>query len=283
MKLSRRAPLCHRLQCMTLPQHIAAVRELTAITAPPRKIAFDGPFTKWATAYGEWWAPPARLDFMEKLVHEIRMDVYGLGTDRAGQVVIDGGANIGMFARQALLAGAEKVICFEPAPKTIEALRRNLQADIECGRVVIVSKALWSDPGKALFAIPAGDAGSDQIVQAEGVRGADSSIEVELTSVDVIVREMGLARVDFIKIDVEGAEAAAIQGAAETLSQFQPIVSIATEHTEDVLANNRAVLDALAVSAPTFKTRCMECHAERSVSFGGAALTPYVLKSAPCL
>ena len=44
---------------------------------------------------------------------------------------------------------------------------------------------------------------------------------------------------------------------------------------------DRAGLDALEVSAPTYKAQCMECDAERSVSFGRAALTPDVLKSAP--
>jgi len=39
------------------------------------------------------------------------------------------------------------------------------------------------------------------------LRGANSGIELDLTSLDPAVREMGLARVDFIEIDVEGAEA----------------------------------------------------------------------------
>jgi FkbM family methyltransferase len=278
MQTVRKAPLCGRVECMTRQQHSQAVQELVTFRAQPLKIGSDGILTHWRTEYGDWWSPPARFEFIEKMVHEIRMNAYGLMKDCSDAVVLDGGANIGMFARYALEAGASRVVCFEPSPATRLALARNLAPYIEQDRVTVVSKALWNEKGRALFALAEGDAGSNQVVQSDGVRGAETGIDVELSTIDLEVADLGLSRVDFIKLDIEGAESAAIKGAALTLSRFRPTVAVATEHTIDVLANNVAVLDAFATVAPQYRTKCMECHAEHSASFGGVALTPYLLQ-----
>src|SRR5271166_6323292 len=125
MKLAGRAPLCGQLQCMTMRQHIVAVRELTSAHEAPKLLQVDGDLRLWEIDGKNWWAPPMRSDFLKKMLQEIRMDVYGMGRLPQGAVVIDGGANIGMWARAALDAGAARVICFEPSPLTREALSRN--------------------------------------------------------------------------------------------------------------------------------------------------------------
>jgi len=50
------------------------------------------------------------------------------------------GANIGVFTRKALWAGASKVIAIEPGPENLECLRRNFPAEIADGRVVLYPK-----------------------------------------------------------------------------------------------------------------------------------------------
>ena len=79
------------------------------------------------------------------------------------------------------------------------------------------------------------------------------SILVPLTTIDRIVAELNLPRVDFIKMDVEGAEVKAIAGARETLLRFKPRLSIATEHKPD---------DEFTIPAAVRKVRtdyAMEC------------------------
>ena len=68
---------------------------------------------------------------------------------------------------------------------------------------------------------------------------------VPLTTIDKIVNELGLERVDFIKMDIEGAEVAALTGARETLRRFRPRLAIAVYHREgDLVGVEQAVLQA---------------------------------------
>ena len=89
-----------------------------------------------------------------------------------------------------------------------------------------------------------------------------------MTTVDNIVRELHLARIDFIKMDIEGAEVKALHGAKETLQRFRPRLSIATEHNDD----DAVTIPAAVREARTdYRITCGPC----SVSNGG--LRPDVL------
>ena len=74
-----------------------------------------------------------------------------------------------------------------------------------------------------------------------------------------MVADLGLDDLDLIKMDIEGAETRAILGARETLNRFRPRLAIATEHTEDVLQNNRNVIAAMRDVAPGYSMRCGFC------------------------
>ncbi|MGB9878164.1 MAG: FkbM family methyltransferase, partial [bacterium] len=54
--------------------------------------------------------------------------------------------------------------------------------------------------------------------------------EVKAMRIDTIVEELGLGRVDFIKMDIEGAEVDALLGAERTITQFKPKLAICTYH-----------------------------------------------------
>jgi len=53
-----------------------------------------------------------------------------------------------------------------------------------------------------------------------------------MTTVDRFVEERGLAQVDFIKCDIEGAEELAIRGAEKTIERFRPKWTISSYHTD---------------------------------------------------
>jgi Methyltransferase FkbM domain len=59
---------------------------------------------------------------------------------------------------------------------------------------------------------------------------SEGTATAETLSIDDLVRRQGLSRVDFIKMDIEGAELSALQGAAETLRAFRPKLALALYH-----------------------------------------------------
>jgi len=59
---------------------------------------------------------------------------------------------------------------------------------------------------------------------------ATATVEAPLTTIDKLSPELGISRVDFIKMDIEGAEKQALNGARATLAKYKPELAIATEH-----------------------------------------------------
>jgi UDP-3-O-acyl-N-acetylglucosamine deacetylase len=59
------------------------------------------------------------------------------------------------------------------------------------------------------------------------------SVMVQLTTIDKLVADLKLPHVDFIKMDIEGAEVPALAGGNETIARFKPRLAIATEHKPD--------------------------------------------------
>ena len=69
----------------------------------------------------------------------------------------------------------------------------------------------------------------------------DDQLLNNYNNLDQIVENLKLSRVDFIKMDIEGAELKALQGARETIMRHKPYLAIAVEHTADRLRNARQV------------------------------------------
>ena len=148
---------------------------------------------------------------------------------RQGDIVVDCGAHVGAFSDRAFREGASKVIAFEPDPIQIQCLRRNFAPEIEAGEFVLIEKAVWSDVGTTTFHIGAGNSGAGSVVE----QPADSTLEVEMTSIDRVVSELRLPRVDVIKMDIEGAEREALKGARSTLETYRPRLLIDANHVAD--------------------------------------------------
>jgi FkbM family methyltransferase len=186
----------------------------------------DGTLVLWQTPLGEMWAP--RNTFLDINVREQVLDYYGpLG---CGDVVLDCGANIGLFTRKALDAGARRVIAIEPSPEIVECLRRNHAREIASGRVTVVTEGVWDSEGKVTFQIDDENRGADRFNtgKTEG-----RTLQLPVTTIDALVARLGLERVDFIKMDIEGAEARALRGARSTLGRFRPRMALAAYHKKD--------------------------------------------------
>ena len=131
-------------------------------------------------------------------------------------VCFDVGGNVGYFTM--LMASRLKsghVHVFEPIP--INAAMIELSKQLNSFRnITINNAALGQDKGVAQFAISADSAFSSLLAEAETAPG--NTIAVPVMRLDDYVIESDIARLDILKIDVEGAEGLVIGGAENTLS-----------------------------------------------------------------
>jgi FkbM family methyltransferase len=144
---------------------------------------------------------------------------------RRGDIVLDLGAHVGTFTRFALNRGAAKVIAFEPEPSHVVCLKKTFTSELEKGSVHIIEAAAWNREGCAQFKC---DGVGSRVTE-------NGSISVSLTTVDKVVAELELDKIDFIKADIEGAERQALAGAAETIRRFGPRMALCTYHYADDL------------------------------------------------
>jgi FkbM family methyltransferase len=207
------------------------------------------------TPRGRWWIPEGNEYVLPFNLAEQAREVYGTGENavRAGDIALDCGANIGDWTRVALDHGARLVVGFEPAPENIESYRRNFQDEIAAGRVVVVPKGVWDkDDILLLKRDPHNSAADSFVMLSDGTPG----VQAPLTTIDKAVAELKLERVDYIKMDIEGAEARALAGARETLRRYHPRLSIAAEHNADDEVRIPEVVRSLA---PGYHMTCGPC------------------------
>ncbi|MEJ7604703.1 MAG: FkbM family methyltransferase [Bryobacteraceae bacterium] len=160
--------------------------------------------------------------------------IYGSGSHfvQPGDVVLDCGANVGTFTRQALNAGASKVVAIEPAPENIECLRRGFAAEITSGRVILYPKGVWDKDELLELNVDHDNSAADSFVMhPEGSH--PNSEKLPVTTIDKLVAELKLDRVNFIKMDIEGAEPKALAGGRETLAKYHPHLSVSVYHVPD--------------------------------------------------
>lgn len=185
------------------------------------------------TPFGRYWIPKDNRSVLAWNLAEIKRGIYFSGdhTVRPGDVVIDAGANVGAFTRMALNQGAARVIAIEPGPENVAAFHRNFESEITSGRVVLVPKGVWDQVGEMDLRVSPTNSAADSFV----MNPPDSKVigKVPVTTIDNLVSELYLEKVDFIKMDIEGAEPKALDGAKRTLARFRPRLSVAVYHADD--------------------------------------------------
>lgn len=184
----------------------------------------------YETPFGRFWAPPGSVYTLPFNLAEQAVHLYGSGAHfvQKGDTVLDCGANVGVFTRFALDAGAAKIVAIEPAPDNLECLRRNFAQEIAAGRVILVAKGVWDRPDELDLKIEEGNEAAATFVM--NLDKVTRTVRVPLTTIDALAAELGLDRVDFIKMDIEGAEVRALHGARQTLARHHPRLSIAVYH-----------------------------------------------------
>ena len=224
-------------QVLKLPFHLPGYKRWAFAQAERMRVVQEDPagYTQWDTCIGRFWVP-AGSQFLKEVVAETLYRHYGIGKQAvaAGDVVVDGGANVGVFVWDALQRGAATVYAFEPSGENLECLRRNFPEEIAAGRVVLVPKGLWDRTTVVRFAVSAENQSTNKIVDEPSAISARASVvEIPVTSIDAFKADMGLARIDYIKLDVEGAERHVLDGAGETLKRDKPRLAVCVYHLVD--------------------------------------------------
>jgi FkbM family methyltransferase len=143
-----------------------------------------------------------------------------------GDYVIDAGASWGYTALRFAHEVGEKgrIFCFEFEPKSLEILKKNLELNPRLASLItVVEKALWNDSSTILDFIPRGPG-------TRVSKGPNGEQENQVSSVSIDSFAETLPRVDFIKMDIEGAELPALYGAAQTIRKHRPKLAISLYH-----------------------------------------------------
>lgn len=129
-------------------------------------------------------------------------------------IAVDGGSHIGAWSR-ILSQRFERVIAVEPSADTREALVRNM-AEFGCLNVEVQGVALGAAPGQVSMTVDEKGAA----MKNTGARFVTAGGDVPLVTID----SWQLSTLGFLKLDVEGSEVAALQGAMKTLKRCKPVV-----------------------------------------------------------
>jgi FkbM family methyltransferase len=159
-----------------------------------------------------------------------------------GQVFIDVGANSGYFT---ILAGARvgpegRVLAFEPNPVVRRRLLRHVDLNRMNDRVRVFDTAIAdrdADAVSLFISCRTDNSGLSSLAPssaalASGELSRDVKVPVRTSRFDSWMRTAPVSRIDMLKIDIEGAELAALHGMRRTLDRFRPCTIVCETHED---------------------------------------------------
>ncbi len=164
-----------------------------------------------------------------------------------GDVVLDVGANIGLFTDHLarLVGPGGRVYAFEPHPLYTKDLTRIASAR---KNVTLITKAVSDRPGQARLSVPETESGPNRAMgtleQREGAT-AGEVIEVPTTTLDAETAQ--LSGVSLLKCDVEGHEQEVLKGSLELLAREHPVILLEAEqrHRQTPVAETFELLETM--------------------------------------
>ena len=142
-----------------------------------------------------------------------------------GGCVFDVGANVGFYTLLAsvIVGAGGSVFAFEPAPSNVAYLREHLRLN-EVRNVEVFEVAVSDHEGQEHFEL----GGHNTL----GRLSASGQLVVNCARLDEMSARYGFRAPDMMKIDVEGAELAVLQGASRLLAASHPAIFLATHGAE---------------------------------------------------
>jgi FkbM family methyltransferase len=189
--------------------------------------------------YGIWWllernslaATLANGGFETAETHFIQRYL------RPGVTVLDIGAHHGFYTLLAsrLVGRTGRVLAFEPSPRERKRLERHVRLN-SCSNVRTFRIALGAaDKNADLYLVDGAEDWCNSLRPPArdgpgGISGNTRKVGVKVKVLDEFLTELGVSKIDFVKLDVEGAELEVLQGASQLLhSSYRPVFLIEVE------------------------------------------------------
>ncbi|HZV88633.1 MAG TPA: FkbM family methyltransferase [Candidatus Binatus sp.] len=239
--------------------------------------------------FGAWWL--AENDFAGAALLEGRFEdperAFVARFLKPGMTVLDIGAHKGLYSLISAfkIGSSGRVYAFEPSPRERKRLNQHIRLN-RCRNVCVFDFALGESEGDAdLFVVQGTETGCNSLRRPD-VAQPVRSVRVPVKVLDEVLREQKILAIDFIKLDVEGAERDVLKGAEKLLErQLRPVIFAevqdlrtepwgypAKEIIEHLLQRNYrwfkidadGWLQALDVSASKFDGNFVACPEERT-------------------
>jgi len=183
---------------------------------------------------------------------------------KEGDVVIDCGACWGDTTIEFASSVGEcgKVYSYEFLPFNLNILQKNIGLnEFLSNRIEIINQAVWDESDKTMFYKDDGPGTRVDLSEFQGNEGI-----VQTLSIDDLVAKENISKVSLIKMDIEGAEQKALQGAVEILKRFKPNLAISIYHSFKDFSEIALWIDSLNLGYK-FHVRHYSIHLEETVLF----------------
>lgn len=145
---------------------------------------------------------------------------------KEGDIYVEAGALVGRYGRLATQKGCSKIILIEPSSESADAIQININNGILSNNTILVRKAISYKKGFASFSTK-GDS-------AEHKLESYGKTVVETDTIDNILTELGINKVDLLSCDCEGCELNLVKSAEKYFSEKRiRNVALATYHVDN--------------------------------------------------
>jgi FkbM family methyltransferase len=147
---------------------------------------------------------------------------------KQGDLIVDAGANIGLYS--SLFSNIVKtsgfVHSFEPIKNTFQSLRNHINADSRYKNYQLNNLGLGDKIERKVMYIPDEISGHASLKRHDIAWKAKETTQhqVQVTTLDSYCERHKLKKLNFLKIDIEGAEYFALNGGINTITKFKPIL-----------------------------------------------------------
>jgi len=196
--------------------------------------------------YGyEFYCRLNKDDFKLMALHED--EILDQFDPKPGDTVVDVGAHIGLYSLIAAkrVGPSGKVIAIEPDPENCNLLHRNIELN-KLTNVTILERAAFSSNSKLKLYLPGKERGFTKLGTIMANRAmTENFLEIDATTLDHLMLMQGMTQVNWIKIDVEGAELEVLKGATVTLSVSKDIALLIEVHNVNNMDLHPAIVKFL--------------------------------------